>query len=76
MLDAGLDQQAVNHDFDGVVLALVEIDFVFQIDQFAVDAGAGKTVLNKLFHLLLELALAAANDGRHHHDAIFRGQAP
>ena len=32
MLDAGLHQQAVNDDLDGVVLALVEADVVFEID--------------------------------------------
>ncbi len=72
MLDAGLHQQAVDHDFDGVVLALVELEIVFQAHQFAVDASAREAVLDELFHLLLELALASANDGSQNHDAIFR----
>ena len=30
-LDAGLHQQAVNHNFDRVVLALVELDLIFEV---------------------------------------------
>ena len=70
VLDTGLHQQAINHDFDGVILALVETEIVFQIDQFAIDARAGEAVLDELFHLFLELAFAAAHDGRHDHDAV------
>ena len=71
MLDAGLHQQSVDDDLDGVVLALVETKVVFEIDQFAIDAGAGEAVLDELFHLFFELAFAAANDGGHDHDAVF-----
>jgi hypothetical protein len=70
MLDSGLDQQAIDHDFDGVILALVEREVVFEIHQFAIDAGAGETVLDELLHFFLEFAFAAANDGRHDHDAV------
>ena len=40
VLDSGLHQQAIDDDFDGVVLALVEREVVFQVDQFAIHARA------------------------------------
>ena len=54
-----------------MVLALVERNLVFEIDQLAINAGAGKSMLGKLFNLLLKLAFAAANNWREHHDAVF-----
>src|SRR5581483_8645932 len=72
VFDARLHQQPVNYNFNGVILALVETDLVFQVDQYAVDAGAGEAVLRQLFHFLFEHAFAAAHDGREDHDAIFR----
>ena len=57
-----------------MVLALVERDLIFQADQFAVDTRPREAMLSELFHLLLEFAFAAANDGRENHDTIFRSQ--
>ncbi len=74
MLDPRLHQQAVDNHFDGVILALVEIEVVLEIDQFAIDAGAGVAMLEQSLHLFLEFALAAADDGRENHDAVFRRQ--
>ena len=71
MLDARLYQKAVDHNFDGVVLALIELEVFFHAHQFAVDPGAGEAMLNQLLHFLLELALAAANDGSQNHHAVF-----
>src|SRR5579864_7331536 len=71
MLDSRLHQQAINHDFDGVIFAFVEIDLVLKVHQLAVDSGPGESVLDKLFHLLLELALASTDDRGHHHHAVF-----
>ena len=65
----GLEQDAIDDRFDGVVLALVERERLGQVAQFAVDARA-KTLLVKLIEQILELALAAAHDGRHHRDAL------
>ena len=70
VFDSGLHQQAIHDHFDGVVLALVEGEVVLQVHQFAIDAGAGESVLDKLLHLFLEFAFAAAHDGRHDHDAV------
>ncbi len=70
MLDSGLDQEAINHDFNGVILALIEREIVFEIHQFAIDAGAGEAVLYELLHFFLEFAFAAASDGRHDHDPV------
>ena len=71
MFDSRLHQKTVDHDLDRVILPLVQANFVFQIQQFAVNAGAGETVLHQLLHLFLELALAPANDRSQHHHAIF-----
>ena len=70
VFDSGLHQQAIHDDFDGVILALVEREVVLKVHQFAVDAGAGETVLDKLLHFFFEFAFAAASDGRHDHYAI------
>ena len=75
MLDAGLHQQAVDHHFDGVILALVEIQIVIQIHDFAVDAGPRVAVLEQRLHLFLEFAFAPAHDRRQHHHAVFRSSA-
>ena len=60
MLDSRLYQQTIDYNFDGVVLAFVEGEVVFKIHEFAVDAGAGVAVLDKLLHFFLEFAFAAA----------------
>ena len=70
VFDSGLHQQAIDDDFEGVVLALVEGQVVFEVHQFAIDAGAGEAVLDQLLHFFFELAFAATNDGRHDHDAV------
>src|SRR4030081_612605 len=72
VLDSGLHQQSVDNHFDGVVLALVECEIIFQIHQFAIHPGAGEAVLDQFLHLLFELAFAAANNGCHDHDAVIR----
>ena len=74
MFDSGLDQQTIDDDFDGVVLAFVEREIVFQVDEFAIDAGAGETVLHQLLHLFFEFAFATADDGGHDHDAVIGGE--
>ncbi len=45
MLDPGFHQQPIDHYFEGVILALVEIDFVLQVHQFAIDARTSEAVL-------------------------------
>ena len=76
MLNSGLHQQAIDHDFDGVVLPLVEVNdaFVVQADQLAIDAGARITVLDERLHLFFEFAFAAPDNRSHDHDPIFRRQ--
>jgi hypothetical protein len=76
MLDPRLHQQAINHDFNGVIFSFVEIngDLVVQTDQFAVNACPRVAMLDQRFHFLLELALAPADDRCHHHDPVFRAQ--
>ncbi len=74
-LDSRPHQQAVHHQLDGVVLALVKLNiFIRNLPQLAVDAGAGVSLLHQAVKLLAEFALASAHDGRHHHHAVFRLQ--
>ncbi len=74
MLNARLHQQAVDHDLNRVVLALVQIEVVIQVYQFAINAGSGVAVLEQRLHLFFELALAPAHNRRQHHYTVLRRQ--
>ena len=67
-LDAGLHDQPVDDDFDRMVAAPLEGDVVLEGAQLAVDAGLEEAPLAPRREVLLELALAAAHDGREHVD--------
>ena len=68
-----LQQNAVDHRFDGVVLAPVQVYRLRQVHQLAVHAGA-EALPVELVEQLLELALASAHDRRHHRDALAPAQ--
>ena len=68
-LDAAAHDQAVHDDVDVVVAAAVERDVFLERSQVAVDARLGEPARAHGLQLFLELALAAADDGRHHVDA-------
>ena len=70
-LDPRFYQQPVHYHFDGVILAFIEGDLFIERTQNAVDARADKALAREFLQVLLEFALAAAHDGRHHHQAIF-----
>jgi len=70
VFDSGLHQQAIHDHFDGVVLALIEGEVVFEVDQFAIDARRGRNRAGQVSPFLFEFAFAAAHDRRHDHDAI------
>ena len=70
-LDAGLDQQPVHHNFDGVILAFIERDVLIEGTQNAIDARADKALAGQFLQIFLVFALAAADHRRHHHEAIF-----
>src|SRR5580693_6850760 len=76
MLDSWLHEQTINHDFNGVIFSLVEIngDLVIETDKFAIDARPRVAMFDQRLHFFLELALASADDRRHHHDPILRTQ--
>ena len=57
--DAGLHQQAVDDDFDGVILALVEARRIVERAKVAVDARAHEAVARQLFQFLAVLAFSA-----------------
>ena len=66
---AGFEEDAVDDGFDGVVLALVEVEGLGEVAHLAVDAGA-EALLVELVEQIFELAFAAADDGRHDGDAL------
>src|SRR5882762_128416 len=70
--DALLDEQAVDDDFDGVVLALVDDWKFIKLVKLAVDAHADVAVLREFFEFLAKSTLTAADDGREDHDALVR----
>ncbi len=67
-LDAGLDDQAIDDDFDRVVAAPVEHDVVLEGSHLAVDAGLEESPLAPRSQVLLELAFTAADDRRQNVD--------
>ena len=74
LLDAGLDEKAVDDDFDRMVAALIEGDLVFERADHPVDACLDETLAGELFQFLAELAFAPADDGRHHEYAVVGAQ--
>ena len=77
LFNAGLHQQAVNHNFNRVVLAFIKLDIVqlfVQVAKLAINARAYKSVLRQLSQFFLELAFASADQRRHDHHAIFSFQ--
>src|SRR5260221_10977881 len=68
--DALLDEQAVNDDFDGVVLALVNDGQVVERKKLAVDAHADVAILRKFFEFLAKRTFSPAHDRREDHDAV------
>src|SRR5258708_7140643 len=68
--NALLDEQAVDDDFDGVVLALVDDREIVQREQLPIDSYTNVAVLREFFELFSKSALSPANDGREEHDAI------
>ena len=71
-LDARPHQQAVHDDLDRVVAAAVEADVLVERAHLAVDAGAREAARAERGQLLLELALAPADDRREHVDPLVR----
>ena len=63
-------QQAVDDNFDGVILALVDHRQIVERKQFAVDAHAHVAVLRKFFQLFAVRAFSPAHDGRENHYAV------
>ncbi len=72
-LDARLDDQAVDHDVDRVVAPPIQLDVVVEGAELAVDARLREAALAQRQQILLELPLAAADDGREDVDARVLG---
>ena len=64
-----LHHQAVDDDRDVVVVLLVELDLLVQPAQLVVHPDPAVALEAELLEELLELALAAPDDRRHHHEA-------
>ena len=65
-----LDEQPIDHDFNGVIFSFVELGRIIERKKFTVNAHADIAVLRKLFEFLAIRAFAAAHDGRENHHAI------
>jgi hypothetical protein len=70
LLAAGLEREAINHHFDGVILTAVERDFFVERMEDAIDAGAHEALARELFEVLFILAFSAAHDGREDHNPL------
>jgi len=68
--DTRFDEQAVDDDFDGVILALINDRKLVEREEFAVDSNANVAVLREFFEFFPVGALPAADDGREDHDAV------
>ena len=68
--DAGLHQQAIDDDFDGVILAPVEARRIVERIKRAVDARAREAGARQFLEFLAVFAFAAAHDRREDHDAV------
>ena len=68
--DTLLDQQPVHHDFNGVILALVERRNIVERNEFTVDARPHVPVLGEFFQFFAIRAFSPPHDGRQNHDAL------
>ena len=68
-VDRGLQEDAVDDGFDGVVFAAVEQEGLGEIAQLSVHVCA-KALLIKLIEQIFKLTLSASDDGRHDGDAF------
>jgi len=68
--DSRFDKQAVDDDFDGVVLALINDRQIVERKKFTIDSGADVSHPAQIFELFPVGAFSAANDGAEDHDAI------
>ena len=68
--DTRFDEQAVDDDFDGVILALINDRKLVEREEFAVDSNANVAVLREFFEFFPVGTLPAADDGREDHDAV------
>ncbi len=70
LADALLHHQAVDHDRDVVLVLLVELDLLVEPPKLAVDHRPRVALRAHLGQHPPVLALAPADDGRHHHEAL------
>lgn len=72
--DVGPHNQAVDHDFDGVLFLLVQSRRIAQLIHLPVDAHADKAAFLQVFQELGVFALAPAHQRRHQGQARSLGQ--
>ncbi len=73
MRNAAFGDQAVDDDFDRVVLVAVHRDLVAEVVHGAVDAYAHEAGAARIFEDALVLALAVLDHRREQHDALTGG---
>ena len=69
-----LHHQPVHHHLDGVLLGLGQLDVLGQLTKLPVDPDPHVALPAQVVEELAVLALAAAHDGREHHDAAAHRQ--
>src|SRR5450432_3074311 len=74
LADAVLLDEPIDEHLDRVLLRLLELGWLGQLVELAVDVGAHEAVLAQLRELGRELALAIAHDGREDREALAFGQ--
>ena len=68
--NSAFQQQAIDHDFDGVIPAPVQWDRLIDIHQLAVDARPKESLLGVFLQVFLIFALAATDHRRENHHPI------
>jgi hypothetical protein len=63
LLDAALDDEAVDDDLDGVLVLLAQLRRIAELDELAVHPRAGIALRGQLLEEVDELALARPHDG-------------
>src|SRR5262249_2599119 len=70
VVDAGLDEKAINDRFNRWLAPLVEAYVFVERTQLAIDARANEAVARKFCQFLFELAFAPTDNWRQHHHAL------
>ena len=74
LVDPRLYPQLIHNHFDRVVPPLIEIEFVFERPDDAVDSRLHETLPRQFLQILFEFAFSAANNRSHDQNSVFRAE--